>query len=141
MLRRLLRRVGLAADGPDDAVGASIGPGDACGQRLHGARTPSPPIFSVRRLFAKRMAAMTEEIGQSFRAKGKAWMAGANPTALTSTACPGRSAARALFARSGALQTRDRRERRICRGPGSAVHHSRKRARAAPHPGHANDSA
>src|SRR5947209_1962653 len=38
--------------------------------------------------------------------------------------------------RSGALQTRDRRELRVWNDPGSAVHHSRKSARAAPNPGH-----
>jgi hypothetical protein len=44
-------------------------------------------------------------------------------------AFPGRSAAR-----SGALLTRDRKKRRACNDPGSAVH----RWRAAPHPGNGN---
>jgi ATP-dependent DNA ligase len=38
--------------------------------------------------------------------------------------------------RNDALQTRDRYELRVSNGPGSAEHHSRKRARAAPRPGH-----
>src|SRR5215211_5585795 len=45
MLGDLLWYVGLAEDLPDDAVDARIGLGDACGQRLHGARTPLLPRF------------------------------------------------------------------------------------------------
>src|SRR5207253_10888027 len=54
-LANLLRHIGLAQDVPDDAVDAGIGPGNACGHRLHARdslsfdreRTPARDVGSV----------------------------------------------------------------------------------------------
>jgi len=64
MLGDLLGHVGLAEDLPDDAVNAGVGLGDACGQRLHGARTPLVLSLASAVWMFKRKIAQQNDAGR-----------------------------------------------------------------------------